>query len=117
MANIRLVVADYCPDQRRITSFSTLSAASPSSLATLRRKWVTTAVLGVWWFVSFRIAPTGDGPLGKSDRALLFGALGLLLGLGVPAGRWLTVVQGLAIVLLLQTVWNRAKNALKEARP
>ena len=25
------------------------------------RKWVTTAVLGVWWFVSFRIAPTGDG--------------------------------------------------------
>lgn len=58
-----------------------------------------------------------DGPLGKSDRALWFGALGLLLGLGVPAGRWLTVVQGLAIVLLLQTVWNRAKNALKEARP
>jgi len=58
-----------------------------------------------------------DGPLGKSDRALLFGVLGLLLGLGVPAGRWLTVVQGLAIVLLLQTVWNRAKNALKEARP
>lgn len=58
-----------------------------------------------------------DGPLGKSDRALLFGALGLLLGLGVPAGRWLTVVQGLAIVFLLQTVWNRAKNALKEARP
>ncbi|TXH21780.1 MAG: CDP-alcohol phosphatidyltransferase family protein [Elusimicrobia bacterium] len=58
-----------------------------------------------------------DGPLGKSDRALLFGVLGLLLGLGVPTGRWLTVVQGLAIVLLLQTVWNRAKNALKDARP
>ena len=58
-----------------------------------------------------------DGPMGKSDRALLFGVLGLLLGLGVPTGRWLTVVQGLAIVLLLQTVWNRAKNAVKEARP
>lgn len=55
-----------------------------------------------------------DGPLGKSDRAFLFGVLGLLLGLGVPAGRWLTVVQGLAVVLLAQTVWNRAKKALAE---
>lgn len=25
------------------------------------RSWLTIAVLGVWWFVSFRIAPTGDG--------------------------------------------------------
>lgn len=57
-----------------------------------------------------------DGPLGKSDRAFLFGVLGLLLGLGVPAGRWLTVVQGVAIVLLAQTVWNRAKRALAEVQ-
>ena len=33
-----------------------------------------------------------DGPVGKSDRALAFGALCLALGLGAPAGRWLDVL-------------------------
>jgi len=30
-----------------------------------------------------------DGPMGKSDRAFVFGLLALLLGLGVPAGWWI----------------------------
>ena len=30
-----------------------------------------------------------DGPLGKSDRAFVFGALGLAIGLGLPPAGWL----------------------------
>lgn len=56
-----------------------------------------------------------DGPMGKSDRAFVFGLVGLLLGLGVPAGRWLDVVLALVLLLLVLTVGNRARRALTEA--
>ena len=58
-----------------------------------------------------------DGPMGKSDRAFVFGLLALLLGLGVKAGPWLVVAQGGVLALLLVTVWNRAARALREAEP
>lgn len=55
-----------------------------------------------------------DGPLGKSDRALAFGALGLWLGFGGAADplRWLVIVLA---VLLLLTVANRLRGGLAEA--
>lgn len=55
-----------------------------------------------------------DGPMGKSDRAFAFGLLALLLGVGVPAGRWINV--GLAVVALLAavTIVNRCRRALAE---
>jgi len=56
-----------------------------------------------------------DGPMGKSDRAFVFGLLALLLGLGVKPGTWLVAIQGAVLVLLLVTVWNRAARALEEA--
>jgi CDP-diacylglycerol--glycerol-3-phosphate 3-phosphatidyltransferase len=55
-----------------------------------------------------------DGPMGKSDRAFVFGLLALLLGLGVRPGAWLVVAQGGVLTLLLVTVWNRAAHALRE---
>lgn len=58
-----------------------------------------------------------DGPMGKSDRAFVFGLLALLLGLGVKPGMWLVVAQGAILALLLVTVWNRAARALREAEP
>jgi CDP-diacylglycerol---glycerol-3-phosphate 3-phosphatidyltransferase len=57
-----------------------------------------------------------DGPLGKSDRAFLFGLLGLLLGLDVPYLAWFTPVMILANVLLVLTTWNRGRQALRAAR-
>ena len=56
-----------------------------------------------------------DGPMGKSDRAFVFGLLALLLGLGVKPGTWLVAIQGAILALLLVTVWNRAARALREA--
>jgi len=56
-----------------------------------------------------------DGPMGKSDRAFVFGALALALGLGAPSGRWVDGLLMLMLLLLLLTVWNRARRALREA--
>jgi CDP-diacylglycerol--glycerol-3-phosphate 3-phosphatidyltransferase len=53
-----------------------------------------------------------DGPMGKSDRAFVFGLLALLIGLGVPTVSWLYYVQLLLIALLTLTIYNRARRAL-----
>jgi phosphatidylglycerophosphate synthase len=55
-----------------------------------------------------------DGPMGKSDRAFVFGVLGLVLGVGLPAGRWLDVVLTAVMLLLVITIANRARRALAE---
>jgi CDP-diacylglycerol--glycerol-3-phosphate 3-phosphatidyltransferase len=56
-----------------------------------------------------------DGPMGKSDRAFVFGAMGLALGLGVGAGTWSDAVLALVGVLLLLNIDNRTRKALAEA--
>jgi len=56
-----------------------------------------------------------QGPMGKSDRALWFGALGLALGLGVPPGDWINWGLGVMALLLAATIVNRARGALREA--
>jgi CDP-diacylglycerol--glycerol-3-phosphate 3-phosphatidyltransferase len=58
-----------------------------------------------------------DGPMGKSDRAFAFGLVALLLGLGVPAGRWLLAAEVVILAGLVLTIANRARRALAEARP
>ncbi len=58
-----------------------------------------------------------DGPMGKSDRAVAFGALALLLGLGVPTGAWLEVVLWILAALSGATIANRARAALRSRSP
>jgi CDP-diacylglycerol---glycerol-3-phosphate 3-phosphatidyltransferase len=55
-----------------------------------------------------------DGPMGKSDRAFVFGAIALALGLGVPVGLWLNGLLAMVVVLSVWTVFNRARHALSE---
>lgn len=55
-----------------------------------------------------------DGPLGKSDRAFLFGLLGLLLGCGVEPGAWVDILLGIAVFLLCVTILNRGRRALRD---
>lgn len=69
-------------------------------------------VLGAWIGTARRY----DGPLGKSDRALLFGALGAWAGLGGPLPAW--VAWGLPLVvapLLAATLVNRVRAGLRGA--
>lgn len=55
------------------------------------------------------------GPMGKSDRAFLFGLITLLLGLGVPPGFWCTALLSMGILLSAVTILNRSRLALAEA--
>lgn len=55
-----------------------------------------------------------DGPMGKSDRAFVFGLLALLLGSGVEAGVWCVVLLGAALALATLTVWNRVRKGIEE---
>jgi phosphatidylglycerophosphate synthase len=56
-----------------------------------------------------------DGPLGKSDRALVFGALGAWIGIGLPLPHWLGWLLVLIGLLLVMTIVNRVRRGLAEA--
>jgi CDP-diacylglycerol--glycerol-3-phosphate 3-phosphatidyltransferase len=53
-----------------------------------------------------------DGPLAKSERAFVFGIMGLAIGLGVPMGIWQNLVLVVMLGLLAYTIYNRAHMAL-----
>jgi len=55
-----------------------------------------------------------DGPMGKSDRALVFGSIGLVLGLGIEPQPWVDWLLGLILALAVFTIVNRARRALEE---
>lgn len=57
-----------------------------------------------------------DGPFGKSDRAFVFGALSLLLGLGIEPGSWSDWLLWAMLLLSCITLINRAKNGLAEVK-
>lgn len=57
-----------------------------------------------------------DGPMGKSDRAFLFGAVGLVLGQGVSPFFWLTAILWLGVLLGALTVARRVGRSLEEVQ-
>jgi CDP-diacylglycerol--glycerol-3-phosphate 3-phosphatidyltransferase len=56
-----------------------------------------------------------DGPMGKSDRAFVFGALGLYVALGWQLPVWAGWLMPLLAVLVAWTIVNRIRRALAEA--
>jgi CDP-diacylglycerol---glycerol-3-phosphate 3-phosphatidyltransferase len=57
-----------------------------------------------------------DGPLGKSDRAFVFGALGLWVGIGGPLPDWLMWLMPVAAALLALTIINRVRRGVGEVK-
>jgi CDP-diacylglycerol--glycerol-3-phosphate 3-phosphatidyltransferase len=55
-----------------------------------------------------------DGPMGKSDRAAVFGILGFAIGLGLPLGAWINWAMIAVTLLGVVTLLNRARRALAE---
>ncbi len=55
------------------------------------------------------------GPLGKSDRAFVFGALGLWIGIGLPLPAWLVWGMPLLAFLLCLTIVNRIRAGILES--
>ncbi len=55
-----------------------------------------------------------DGPMGKSDRAFVFGLMSLLIALGVSLESFLNWIYWGLCVLISITILNRAKKAIGE---
>ncbi|VEB69384.1 Inner membrane protein ynbA [Providencia rustigianii] len=60
-----------------------------------------------------------DGPIGKSDRAFIFGALGLFVTIfpQLMAANWVNYLFATISLLLLYTCYNRIRRALAELSP
>lgn len=69
-----------------------------------------TGVIGVQIGASRRY----DGPMGKSDRALVFGILAFVMGIGLQPGRWFDIAMCILLLLCILTIINRVQSALKE---
>lgn len=57
-----------------------------------------------------------DGPMGKSDRAFVLGALATEIAIGWISSFWINIVFGAVAVLLVYTLVNRVRNGLNEVQ-
>lgn len=57
-----------------------------------------------------------DGPMGKSDRAFVFGVLGAGVATGLLSAAWLNGVLVLVLLLSLYTLYNRVSRGLAQTR-
>ena len=55
-----------------------------------------------------------DGPMGKSDRAVVFGAIGFFGGFGILPEDWISYLLAIVTLLLCVTIVNRSHRALAE---
>jgi CDP-diacylglycerol--glycerol-3-phosphate 3-phosphatidyltransferase len=58
-----------------------------------------------------------DGPMGKSDRALVFGLLGTWFGLAGSLPNWVAWAMPVLAALLMLTIVNRVRAGLNDAEP
>jgi CDP-diacylglycerol---glycerol-3-phosphate 3-phosphatidyltransferase len=106
-------VGDVAADTALYLPFALVPGFSPWLIVIITILAVISEMTGV---VAVQIGATRryDGPMGKSDRAFVFGLLALLLACGVPAGDWLLYGQVLVGALLVLTIVRRARRALAE---
>lgn len=101
-------LGDVIADSALYLPFALLSGSSPWLVWTIVALAIVSEMAGV-----LGLALGGerryDGPMGKSDRAFVFGAVGLLVGLGVPMAQWFDWVWGALLALLVVTVVNRVR--------
>ncbi len=106
-------ITDLVADAALYLPFACLVGVSGAAVAAVvLLAWLSeyAGVLGLMVGASRRY----DGPMGKSDRAFVFGLLGFLLAVGVPVQGWLTSIMAVLAALLLFTTYNRVKRGLAE---
>lgn len=106
-------IGDVLADTALYLPFALVAGFQPVAVVLICVLAVVSEMTGV---VAIQIGASRryDGPMGKSDRAFVFGLLALLLAAGTPTGFWLGVVQWGVVGLLLVTIVNRARRALAE---
>ncbi len=55
-----------------------------------------------------------DGPMGKGDRAIVFGALGLWVGCSAPLAPWMEDAVPIMVILRVVTAMNRISAGIRE---
>jgi len=106
-------MGDVVSDAALYLPLAVVSGFCPYLLTAIVLLAIVSEMAGV---VAIQIGATRryDGPMGKSDRALALGTVAFLVGIGVPTGRWLDVVLGIVALLLIGTIFNRCRAALRE---
>jgi CDP-diacylglycerol--glycerol-3-phosphate 3-phosphatidyltransferase len=106
-------LADVISDAAIYLPFALLPGVAPALVVIFVVLAVTSEMTGVI-AQSLGASRRYDGPMGKSDRAFVLGALALVLGVGVEAGRWVDYLMAALAVLTGVTIVNRLRNGLKE---
>ena len=106
-------LGDVISDAVLYSPFAVFAGVSPHAVGTVVLLAVLSEMTGV---VAVQIGASRryDGPMGKSDRAFVFGLLAVILGFGVDPGSWVNAALALVAVLIGLTIINRARRALAE---
>jgi CDP-diacylglycerol---glycerol-3-phosphate 3-phosphatidyltransferase len=106
-------IGDVVSDVVLYAPFARIEAFGPHLMAIVLFLTVMTEFVGV-------VGPMAgagrryDGPMGKSDRALVFGALATWIGLGGPLPGWTIGIMVFVAILLAWTCLRRVKGGLRE---
>lgn len=107
-------LCDVVADSALYLPFALLAGVSPllvGGVVLLAALVEYTGVLGLMVGASRRY----DGPMGKSDRAAVFGLLGAGVAMGWLDGLWVSLILALVLALLTYTLYNRVRRGLVEA--
>ena len=106
-------LTDVISDCALCVPFGLLSGSNPVLVITVIALSVTSEMAGVLGVIT-GASRRYDGPMGKSDRAFVFGLLGLLVGCGVPLGDAFGWIWSALAALLGVTIVNRVWKGLAE---
>ena len=106
-------LGDVISDTVLYLPFALIPGASPVLVVLIVIAGILAEMTGV---VTVQIGASRryDGPLGKSDRAFLFGCIGFMLGVGIKPGIWVDVVLTVGLLLSFYTIYNRMHRGLQE---
>ncbi len=106
-------LSDVAADAALYLPFAMVAGVSPVLVIIIVILSLLTEMAGV---VSVQVGASRryDGPMGKSDRAFVFGLFGLLLGVGVQPGWWVNAALLVVALLTTLTIYNRVTRGLQE---
>ena len=106
-------LSDVAADAALYAPFALVAGISPPLVFAVVILSVLTEMAGV---VAVQVGANRryDGPMGKSDRAFVFGLLGLLLGFGLDLHWWANVALSIVALLTVVTIYNRVTKGLQE---
>lgn len=106
-------IGDLVSDTALILPFLWIAPFQPQWIAVIIALALLTEIAGLL-ALSVGASRRYDGPMGKSDRALLFGILGGWLAVDGFLPQWMVWLQPLLIALLLWTIFNRMRRGFAE---